>query len=283
MIITIESDELKVGISNFGAELHSIKDKDGLEYLWQADPKFWKRHAPILFPFIGPLQDGTYTVDGKEYKMTSHGFARDKAFTLMDLSDNYAEFVLTSEGTMDIYPFEFDIRVKYTVEGRKVTTKIGIKNNDYKTMRFYVGGHPAFRCPLIDGEDFTDYVVEFEKPEFIEQPLLSCGKRTILDNGTTIPMSHELFNNDVFMKSKPNSNTVTLKSTKSNKGVKLDFTGCDTIAVWSPNAEAPFVCLEPWSSIPSINDEAKELDEKRLAIALDPDEIYKFSFTAEMI
>lgn len=283
MIITIKSDELEVGISNFGAELHSIKDKDGLEYLWQGDPQFWKRRAPILFPFIGPLQDGTYTVDGKEYKMNSHGFARDNMFTMWDLSDNYAEFVLTSEKTMDIYPFEFDIRVKYTVEGRKITTKIGIKNNDFKTMRFYVGGHPGFRCPLVEGESFNDYVVEFEKPETIEQKMLDGGMRTILNNGTTIPLTHELFNNDVFMKSQPNSSSVALKSTKSNKGVKLDFSGCDTIAVWSPNAEAPFVCLEPWSSIPSINDEAKELDKKAHAISLDPDEIYKFSFTMEMI
>lgn len=283
MIITIESNELKVGISSFGAELHSIKDQTGLEYLWQADPNFWKRHAPILFPFIGPLKDGTYTVNGKEYQMTSHGFARDKAFTLFNLGDDFAEFSLTGDNTLDIYPFDFEMRVKYTVTGRKVTTRISIKNNDYRIMRFYVGGHPAFRCPLTPDESFNDYVVEFEKPEFIEQPLLAGGKRVILDNATTVPMSHELFNNDVFMKSKPNSNFVTLKSTKSGKGVKLDFTGCDTIAIWSPDKEAEFVCLEPWSSIPSINDEAKELDEKKLAIAIDPGEIYKFSFTAEII
>lgn len=284
MIITIESNELKVGISSFGAELHSVKDKEtDTEYLWQADPKFWKRHAPILFPFIGPLKDGVYTVKGKEYKMTSHGFARDKSFVLSKLEDNWAEFILTGEDTMDIYPFDFELHVKYTVDGRNVKTEIAVKNNDCKVMRFYVGGHPAFRCPLTSDEDFTDYVVEFEKPEFIEQPLLKGGKRTILDNADTVHMSHELFNNDVFMKSKPNSSYVTLKSTKSNKGVKLDFSGCDTIAIWSPDNEAEFVCLEPWSSIPSINDEAKELDEKNLAIALEPDDIYRFSFTMQII
>lgn len=283
MIINISSDALDVSVSSFGAELHSVKDKSGTEYLWQANPEFWKRHAPVLFPFIGPLKDGSYTHNGTEYKMTSHGFARDNEFSLLESGENFVSFILKGDVKKDIYPFDFDLIVKYTVEGKTVTTSMSVKNTGCEKMYFYIGGHPAFRCPIFDGEDFTDYVVEFEKPEFIEQPLLAGGKRVILNNETTVALSHELFDNDVFMKSKANSKKVSLINKSTGKGVRVNFDGCDTIAVWSPASEAEFVCLEPWSSIPSINDESPELSEKKLAIVLAPNEEYHFGFSAEIL
>lgn len=282
MLINISSDLLSVGINPFGAELNSVKDKNGLEYLWQADPKYWKRHAPILFPFIGPLEDGEYTHNKKTYKMTSHGFARDNHFALDELGEDFASFILTGEETKDIYPFDFSLKVKYMVSGNKVNTSATVKNTGNEKMYFYLGGHPAFNCPLVPDESFDDYIVEFEKPEFIEQPLEDGSKRTILDNKTEVALSHKLFEHDVFMKSNGNSSCVSLKSKKSGKGVKIDFTGCDCIAVWSPASDAQFVCLEPWSSVPSINDKSKELCEKKLAICLAPHEEYDFSFTATM-
>ena len=80
MLYTISSDKLKAKISDDGAELCSLTDYNGTEYIWQADPAIWKRHAPILFPFICNTASKKYTVNGSEYALSNHGFARDSVF-----------------------------------------------------------------------------------------------------------------------------------------------------------------------------------------------------------
>ena len=105
MLTAISSDILKVTIDSFGAELHSIKDCNDTEYLWQADEKVWKRHAPVLFPFICNTASKKYTVDGKEYALSNHGFARDSEFELLYAKESSAEFYLGhSDETLKIYP-----------------------------------------------------------------------------------------------------------------------------------------------------------------------------------
>lgn len=74
----LENERFRVEINEFGAELTRFTSKkDGTEYVWKGDPAAWKRHAPILFPIVGRLKDKTYTVDGKPYEITQHGFGRD--------------------------------------------------------------------------------------------------------------------------------------------------------------------------------------------------------------
>ena len=76
-IVTIKNAEFTVGIKTKGAEITSVKDNSGKEYIWQGDPQFWKDQAIVLFPVVGRLDDGKYSFGGKEYEMDIHGFAKD--------------------------------------------------------------------------------------------------------------------------------------------------------------------------------------------------------------
>ena len=59
----ISNGIIEVEAAVHGAELLSIR-KDGNEYVWQGDPKFWGRHAPVLFPLVGKVWNNEYRVDG---------------------------------------------------------------------------------------------------------------------------------------------------------------------------------------------------------------------------
>lgn len=282
MQATISSDKLTVVIDSFGAELHSIKDSNGREYLWQADERVWKRHAPVLFPFICNTASKKYTVDGKEYALSNHGFARDSEFELSFAEKNCAGFTLSyNDETLKKYPYKFGLEAKYELDGAKLTVTYTAENKDTKPMYFFLGGHPAFRCPLNEGEDFSDYYIEYEKNEDISRN----AEDIILNGGNKVELEHKLFKNDVFMKDAPNSSWVALVG-KNGGRIKLDYDKKGCIAVWSSWLEddektqaAEFVCLEPWSSVPVYESGIEELTEMPDALRLEPNEKYAFSFT----
>ena len=56
---TLHNELLTVEVSDLGAELQSIKDDEGKEYLWQGDDRYWGRRSPILFPIVCGLWKGT--------------------------------------------------------------------------------------------------------------------------------------------------------------------------------------------------------------------------------
>lgn len=282
MLITLENDRLAVSADSAGAELHSIK-LDGVEYLWQCGAA-WKRYAPVLFPFICSPKDGLYRAGGKEYKMPSnHGFARDSRFAPGELTESSMSFTLTSsEATRAVYPYDFEFTVAYELDGSSVRVINKTKNTGSETMYFYVGGHPAFICPLEQGTAFSDWYVEYEKPETIVQDF--NGVRTIIENSNRIALTRELFDNDVIMKDAPASKSIALKSDKSERYVRVDFPESRCIAVWSPakNDEAAFVCLEPWTSVPVYaDDEYPDIEQKPHAIALKPgcEHVYSYTIT----
>ena len=149
---TLTNGELTVKVSSHGAELCSIM-KEGREYLWQADPAFWKRHSPVLFPIVGSLWNGKCRFDGQEYEMSQHGFARDMDFTLLSLTDNEVRYRLVSdEETMARYPFPFVLEIGYRLDGNKVTVLWSVTNPGEKEMHFQIGAHPAFFYPDFDPE-----------------------------------------------------------------------------------------------------------------------------------
>lgn len=284
----ISSENLKAVIDSFGAELHSVKLNDN-EYLWQAAPDVWKRHAPVLFPFICNTASKKYTYEGKEYSLSNHGFARDSEFELVNSNANTAEFVLKSnDATKAIYPFDFELYIKYAAAGNKLTVTYTVKNTDSKDIYFFIGGHPAFRVPLNDGEGFEDYYVEYEANENLVQDF--NGKSTvILDNAKTVSLSHELFANDVFMKDAPNSSWVALVNKNTGRKVKLNYDKNGCIAVWSSyfadkalTEKAEFVCLEPWSSVPVYCDNEEDITKMSHAIKLAPENEYVFEYNIEV-
>ncbi|MDQ2863323.1 MAG: aldose 1-epimerase family protein, partial [Bacteroidota bacterium] len=120
-MITLSNEYLTVTIHEKGAELQSLQ-LNGLEYLWQADAKYWSKHSPVLFPIVGELKDGKYIFDNKEYKLSRHGFARDRVFEATQISETSATFTLRNDDkTLAVYPFQFIFQVHYEIKGDELS------------------------------------------------------------------------------------------------------------------------------------------------------------------
>lgn len=282
MKYTIRSDKLTAVIDSFGGELCSLKDVSGNEYIWTAED-VWKRHAPLLFPFVCNTRSKKYTVEGKEFALSNHGFARDTEFTASEQDKGSVTLKIRSNvTTKSKYPFDFEFAVKYALSGSKLFVIMNVKNTGTVDMPFFVGGHPGFLCPFEADKDstFEDYDVVYEKNETITQDDFGV---TVLDNANKVGVTRELFKNDVFMKDKPDSSKVSLVSRKSGRAVTVSYDNSGCIAVWSPYDErGHFVCLEPWASAPVYCCDTEELTEMPHAKHIAPFESYSFSFDIEI-
>jgi len=257
-LISIQNERLDVIISALGAELQSIKDKDGCEYLWQGDPAYWDRRAINIFPYIARLTEGKYVYEGNEYHLPIHGFLPDAILTVESKSGSEVCFLLKdSEETRSVYPFAFELRIVYALLSNIINIRFEVLNTGDGGMYFGIGGHPGFLVPLETGLEFTDYELEFDRPCTPTRICFSekCFVTGVVDyhlvNGRTLPLSHDLFDNDAIVL-KHMSSAVTLKSGKGEKSVTVSFPDMSYIGFWhAVKKEAPYVCIEPWSSLPS--------------------------------
>ncbi len=283
MLYEIKNGNLSFAVDTFGAELHSLK-RNGLEYLWQCGDA-WKRYAPLLFPFICSPKDRAYRANHNVYRMkANHGFARDLEFELLRQDEKSVTFELRSnEETLAQYPYHFAFQVTYTILDDGVKIEHQVRNTGDIPMYFYIGGHPAFNCPLEAGESFTDYYVEYEKNEHITRNI--DGKDvTLIENQNVIPVTRDLFDYDAIILPEPNSKKISLKSHKSAHSVTVEFPESKCIAVWSPekNDDAAFVCLEPWTSVPVYFDKEEDIEKKAHAIPLDPQKEYSYTYSIKV-
>lgn len=238
---------IKIESKKDGAELISIK-KDDIEMMHDGI-EFWQRHAPILFPIVGQLKDGTTIIEDKEYKMGQHGFARDMEFLELEKSETLHRYVLKSDlKTKEMYPYEFELYVSYIVDKNSVITKYEIVNKDNKEILFGLGGHPAFKCEYSKEE----YEIIFNKEETniefleLENGLVSNKKASNILKDNKIELLKSTFKNDAIIMKNINSNKVILcnKITKQEI-LDFDFAGFPYLALWS-KIDAPFICIEPW-------------------------------------
>ncbi len=273
----IKNDQITVTISDMGAEMMSIK-KDGCEYLWQGDSKYWAGRACNLFPICGRLTNGIYTYKGKEYAMMLHGFAKVSQFEMAEQKEDSITFLLWSdEETRKMYPFDFQYFVQYTLKGNTVEMKYTVRNTGNKTMYSAFGGHPGFNVPLDNGS-FEDYYLEFkcEKPAK-KMVFDSCYTTddTVpfeLEDGKILRLDHSLFDNDaIFIRDM--CKTVTLKSDKTKRSVTVKYPEFQYLGFWhKPQTDAPYVCIEPWSSLPGRQDVVEDLSCRSDLIHLRPDD-----------
>ncbi|RZI49108.1 aldose 1-epimerase family protein [Lactococcus kimchii] len=252
---TLKNDQLTVLVDTFGAEMHSIQHEE-IEYLWQADPKFWGRHAPVLFPIVGKLKNGKYHYAEKTYQMGGHGFARDNEFKVIKAEADELIFELReNEDSLNHYPFRFIFQVAYKLVGNKIKVRYMVQNKDEKFMNFGVGAHPAFNVPLKNGsfEDYKLTISPAEKRTFI--PLDPPSGTIKVDEKFEVevqelPLKHELFDKDALVYSSSDEMKVSLTNSLDNHGVTVTWKGMPYFGLWSPYpTEAPFVCIEPWCGI----------------------------------
>lgn len=277
MRMTIENDQLKAEIESFGVELQSlIKKETEQEYIWEADPAFWNKTSPILFPFIGKQEDFSYRYHGKTYAMTKHGFARDIDFVVTVQEKDRIIFAMESTPeTLENYPFPFLLEVEYQLEGNALFEKWRVHNRGEETMYFAMGGHPAFGCPLLingsrDGKR-TDCFVK----------LYGVEGKTVLDstriditagliNGETFPVEvkdgvfpivDHIFDNDALVFAKQGVTAGALLDKNGKEYVRLEAASCPVWGIWSmPSSEISYVCFEPWWGICGEIGADKELE-----------------------
>ena len=260
-MIVLKSDQLCVEFQTLGGALSSIKDKEGVEYLWQGDPTYWSGQAPVLFPICGSVRNDTVLYDKedgsqKEGKIPRHGLVRKKEFTLVKQTDNSVTFAIEDDEEMYAsYPYHFRLEITYTVTGKTIRTQYKIYNKEAeKSMPYFIGGHPGFNCPLLEDEVYEDYYLEFEKPEtctvpkpFSETGMLDFKDRSSwLENKKEIDLNYDFFSYDAVTLDNLESRSVSLKSRKHDKGLKLHFNEFPNLIVWSTLNKGPFIALEPW-------------------------------------
>lgn len=267
---TVENDHLKVVITPKGAELESLfNKKTGIEYLWNADPKFWPKKSPLLFPVVGTLKKNKYYFEGKAYEIsTRHGFARDTTFSVKAQSARSVTF--NTEGNVDtlkIFPFNFSLSVIYTIEEDKLSVTYLVKNKGTGRMYFSVGGHPAFRLPMADGLTYDDYYLLFNKTEnagrwpIAPDGLIETNSVPLLDNTRQLNLSKSLFYKDAVILKKLASDEVQLKSDKHGAGLTFSFKGFPYLGIWAAK-DADFICIEPWCGISDVADTNQQLTDK---------------------
>src|SRR3954451_24854574 len=156
MIHSLQNNILSIAVTTKGAELQSIIHKDfGLENMWSGDPKFWGKKSPVLFPIVGGLKNNSYQYKGKSYQLNRHGFARDMEFEITEQDEEGITFTLNSnEETFAKYPFQFSFSVGYKLDNNRLNVTYAVRNIGNEEMLFSVGGHPAFKVPLVDGTIF---------------------------------------------------------------------------------------------------------------------------------
>lgn len=268
MIYTLENQHLKISLSNHGGELHSIKGKkDNTEFLWSGDEAYWKYHAPILFPIVGKVFNGKYTVDGITYELPQHGLARVRDFEMIEQTKNSISFELKySEDTLKVYPFKFSLIIKYTLNDINLSIDYIVKNLDNKEMYFSIGAHPAFMCP-IENDKFDDYYFEFNEKEnasimqLVGPGYFSKEEKPYLKDENIINLSTDLFKNDALVFKNLKSNKISLKSKTHKKYLEFDFGEFPYLGLWTKDTGAPFVCIEPWfghADFDGFNEEFKD-------------------------
>ena len=288
MDYTIKNNMIEVVISDHGAEVQSVKGAHtGEEYMWQADPEIWGRHAPVLFPIVGRLKNDEYKYQGKTYHMGQHGFARDCDFEVENHTQESITFLLKdNEETREMYPFKFEFRVNYNLMNNLLEENFSVVNKSDETMIFGVGGHPGFNLPVNNGEEKEDYYFDMH-PSIarVKIPLkgayLDWNNRSLASTDSFIGLSDELFKDDALIyELHGHDNKVSLRTDKSKFHINVWTRNAPYVGIWSQYPKtADYVCIEPWWGIADRDDADGQLEHKYGMNHLEPGKEYQAGFS----
>lgn len=286
-VLKLENEQIIVEMKEQGAELTSIYHKGNqLEYLWNADPAFWGRHAPVLFPTVGKLINDTYYVSSKAYHLGQHGFARDRRFEVIEQTATSILFCLEADDkSKAIYPYAFALRIRYQLEENRVKVSYEVENTDNERIYFSIGAHPAFNVPLASGENFEDYYLDFKVDEPLETLALEGAYRSgkvnklVQKSARELPLTYELFKKDALIFEGLIANEISIRSRVSDHFVTVDFPDFPFVGVWTPKPGAPFLCIEPWFGVADSVGDSVEIRDKAGIEHLDPEAIFGAEYT----
>lgn len=274
-------------VDTLGGELISYKNNEK-EYIWSGMPEYWSGHAPVLFPIVGALKNNNVIIEGNNYSMNKHGFARKSEFALTKLTDNKAVFKLKhNDETLKQYPYKFMLTITHEIDNKGFTTEYKVKNLDDKEIMFAIGGHTGFAVDSIE-----DYKLVFEQNETCDlyytdsdsiiSDTLIHSKR--LDDTNEFNLAYDDYDIDVIIAKDLKSRKVKLLHKVHERGIEFDYTGFDVLGIWTPpKKKAPFICLEPWNGIPAYDNESGVFTDKPYIIKLNPDSEYKVGYKVKLI
>ena len=287
-LTSISDGTLAATVDSAGAQLMSLT-LGGAEYLWQGDPAFWPRRAPVLFPIVGCLRGGRASSAQGEVTLGRHGIARLFEHELVAKTESSVTYELrSSEETRSAYPFGFTLNMTYAIEAGALRQTFAVTNTGSVDLPFTLGGHPAFNVPApgCEGEAFDDYELVFARPWTAEVPAIDADglqdfqhMTEVMRDSDRLPLSHELFERllTVVLLDVPERRATLCGP--AGHGVELSFDGFDYLGVWTASAEAPFVAVEPWVGCATAHDESDVFEEKRGTITLAPGASCERSFT----
>lgn len=289
MITTISNEHITIEVNTLGAELWSLKKTgEDYEYLWQGNPEYWTGRSPVLFPIVGACIHSEMKVDGELYPIGNHGFSRKTEFQLIQSDDSKLVYQLVSnEDTLKMYPFKFDLRLTYTLEGSQVIIGYEVINTDHNEIYFQIGTHPGFNVPMDEGLNFDDYYISFDVEEsarrhfFDGDNLLVTNKDEDGLKGRQMALKHELFYEGATIFRGINSKELILKSDKGQRQVKLSYDKFSYLGVWQMK-DAPYVCIEPWTGISDPDNYTGEFKDKEMMMSLDVGKDYSCYLAIEI-
>lgn len=284
-------DKFKINNQNFsatinlkGAEITSLIElNNNYQFIWQANPKIWARHAPILFPIVGKLKNNQYQFNNQFYDLNQHGFARDLNFELLEIYTNKISLLLVQNNqTLALYPFNFKLIVSYELLESTLTTTYKIINTYKHKLPFSIGAHPGFALP---DHNLENYTINFNNPNDIESytlkdGLLSNEKYLLAQNGNTINLNNDSFKNDAIILKNLLSNSVQLKHKSNNYCIKIDFEDFTYFGIWNKYPNTEFICLEPWAGITDSINTTQNIVEKEGIYWLEPNQQKEYTFKA---
>lgn len=290
MDFTLSNASLTAAARTRGGELVSLRDREGIEYIWQGGPAFWSGQNPILFPIVGSLKDGKVGINGRTYEMGRHGFARQSEFTPVEQGADFLVLELReSPETLARFPFPFVLRVRHRLLERGFSTAFTVENPGETPLPFCIGAHTAIRCPLLDGERFEDYALAFDQPEDGDTLLLNA-QGLLQDNvsepmlrGGGLALDYAVFRRlDTVIFQGLRSRSVSLRHKATGRGVSLDFRGFPMAAFWTKPG-APFLCMEPWHGCAAYSGESGRFQDKPHVITLAPGEKKELAYTFTLL
>ena len=284
-MLVLENQFVKAEFLVMGAELKSFKlKKSDREIMWDANPEYWAKTSPILFPIIGRLKDDAYIYAGKSYSLEKHGFARNKEFQLVKSTADEIQFRLKADAkTLQQYPFDFELLVVYKLQGEKLTCLYEVINNGYQTMFFSLGGHPAFAIGN-ESTSYSTYKLIFNKDTELkrfavtEEGFIDMNSYYFSLVNSAISLTHELFYQDALVFRDYKSNQLKIQSDKVNEGLIFEFNDFPYLGIWAAK-DANFVCLEPWCGLADAEDHNQILENKTGIVSLSPAEKFSRSWS----
>lgn len=269
--------------TTLGAELTSLRDDSQREYIWQADPEYWAKHSPVLFPIVGTLKNNTYLFNGKSYNLPRHGFAREKEFTVKAQTDTSIVFsLLADEKSLEAYPFRFELEITYALEEKTLRIDYRISNLSEGTMPFSIGAHPAF---ALSG-DFSNYSLKFSQPESPAYSLLdgnglvSKDKNLLpIENGI-LSLNYGLFENDALIFKTLESRSLEILE-NDIPILEIGFEKFPHLGLWTMQ-NAPFLCIEPWQGYADVSDHNGNISDKEGIINLPEGKDYNLGFSIKI-